>query len=53
MKFATLAVLASSLISASLAHTTVWSVWVNDVDQGDGRNQYVRPFSFYSMPPLA
>lgn len=42
MKFATLVVLTSSLISVTLAHTTVWGVWVNGVDQGDGRNQYVR-----------
>ncbi|KAF9453606.1 lytic polysaccharide monooxygenase [Macrolepiota fuliginosa MF-IS2] len=42
MKLASLALLTSSLISASLAHTTVWGVWVNGVDQGDGRNQYIR-----------
>lgn len=42
MKLATLAILASSLIVPSFAHTTVWGVWVNGVDQGDGRNQYIR-----------
>ncbi|KAB5591947.1 putative effector protein [Ceratobasidium theobromae] len=24
------------------AHTTVWGVWINGVDQGNGQNQYIR-----------
>ncbi|KAF5316037.1 hypothetical protein D9619_006355 [Psilocybe cf. subviscida] len=32
----------SSLIGVALAHTRIWGVWVNDVDQGDGRDIYVR-----------
>ena len=24
------------------AHTTVWGLWVNGADQGDGRNVYIR-----------
>ncbi len=31
----------ASLITASLAHTRVWSIWVNDVDQGPGVSTYV------------
>lgn len=31
-----------SLISCAAAHTTVWGVLVNGVDQGDGRNIYIR-----------
>jgi len=29
-------------IGAALAHTRIWGVWVNGVDQGDGRDIYVR-----------
>ncbi|KAJ3553833.1 hypothetical protein NP233_g12556 [Leucocoprinus birnbaumii] len=42
MKLASLAILSSSFISCAYAHATVWGVWVNGVDQGDGRNQYIR-----------
>ncbi|TFK33469.1 glycosyl hydrolase family 61-domain-containing protein [Crucibulum laeve] len=28
--------------STAVAHSTVYGVWVNGVDQGDGRNQYIR-----------
>nr|AKR15724.1 copper-dependent lytic polysaccharide monooxygenase [Volvariella volvacea] len=41
MQLKSLVVLASFAASA-LAHTHVWSVWVNGVDQGDGRNRYIR-----------
>ncbi|KXN86544.1 putative endo-beta-1,4-glucanase D [Leucoagaricus sp. SymC.cos] len=42
MNLTTLAVLAFSCITSTFAHTTVWGVWVNGVDQGDGRDQYIR-----------
>ncbi|KDR78751.1 hypothetical protein GALMADRAFT_224003 [Galerina marginata CBS 339.88] len=32
----------ASFVATALAHTRVWGVWVNGVDQGDGRDQYVR-----------
>ncbi|TFK39956.1 glycoside hydrolase family 61 protein [Crucibulum laeve] len=41
MQLKSLIVLASA-VATTLAHTTIWSVWVNGVDQGDGRNQYIR-----------
>ncbi|OTB07269.1 glycoside hydrolase family 61 protein, partial [Hypoxylon sp. CI-4A] len=31
-----------ALASTVSAHTLMYSVWVNDVDQGDGRNVYIR-----------
>ncbi|KAF9563943.1 glycoside hydrolase family 61 protein [Agrocybe pediades] len=34
--------LSASLVSTALAHTRIWGVWVNEVDQGDGRDIYVR-----------
>lgn len=39
--FALLPVFAA-LLGAAEAHTRVWSLWVNDVDQGDGRSTYIR-----------
>ncbi|KAH6909245.1 endoglucanase B [Coprinopsis sp. MPI-PUGE-AT-0042] len=41
MRAATLFGLASAVTTA-LAHTTVFGVWVNGVDQGDGQNRYIR-----------
>ncbi|KAI5858329.1 glycoside hydrolase family 61 protein [Tricharina praecox] len=38
----TLATLLSVLAATATAHTTVYSVYVNGVDQGDGRNTYIR-----------
>ncbi|KAF9005986.1 glycoside hydrolase family 61 protein [Cyathus striatus] len=35
-------VFVASLATSILAHTTIWGVWVNGVDQGDGRNLYIR-----------
>ncbi|KAH0605952.1 uncharacterized protein H6S33_004409 [Morchella sextelata] len=32
----------AALLGAAEAHTRVWSLWVNDVDQGDGRSTYIR-----------
>ncbi|KAF8640236.1 hypothetical protein AX16_010132 [Volvariella volvacea WC 439] len=32
----------SSLAASALAHSHVFGVWVNGVDQGDGRNRYIR-----------
>lgn len=32
----------ASLVASVTAHTLVWGVWVNGVDQGDGRNLYIR-----------
>ncbi|KAF8889380.1 glycoside hydrolase family 61 protein [Infundibulicybe gibba] len=40
MQFRTIVL--ASLFSTAIAHTTIWSVWVNGVDQGDGRNVYIR-----------
>lgn len=40
MKFTKLAFLAS-LVATISAHTTVWGVWVNGVNQGNGQNTYV------------
>ncbi|KAJ3571921.1 hypothetical protein NP233_g3443 [Leucocoprinus birnbaumii] len=42
MKLASLAIVSSFFVSCAYAHTTVWGVWVNGVDQGDGQNQYIR-----------
>ncbi|TEB18579.1 hypothetical protein FA13DRAFT_1579389, partial [Coprinellus micaceus] len=41
MRFATLLGLASAAATA-VAHSTVFGVWVNGVEQGDGRNHYIR-----------
>ncbi|GJE95537.1 glycoside hydrolase family 61 protein [Phanerochaete sordida] len=34
--------LLTSLAARAAAHTLVWGVWVNGVDQGDGRSVYIR-----------
>lgn len=31
----------ASLITATMAHTRVWSIWINGVDQGQGVSTYV------------
>ncbi|KAH9475835.1 putative endo-beta-1,4-glucanase D [Psilocybe cubensis] len=41
MQLSKLALLAS-FVGAAVAHTRIWGVWVNDVDQGDGVGVYVR-----------
>ncbi|KAF9531732.1 glycoside hydrolase family 61 protein [Crepidotus variabilis] len=41
MQLKSLVVLAS-VLSTALAHTRVWSIWVNGVDQGDGKGVYIR-----------
>ncbi|KAJ3517764.1 hypothetical protein NLJ89_g313 [Agrocybe chaxingu] len=41
MQLQTFVVLAS-LLTAALAHTRVWGIWVNGVDQGSGVDQYIR-----------
>ncbi|PPQ73742.1 hypothetical protein CVT25_001619 [Psilocybe cyanescens] len=41
MQLRKLLVLTSFIVTA-LAHTRVWGVWVNGVDQGNGVDQYVR-----------
>lgn len=33
--------LLSSLVTAATAHTRIWGIWVNDVDQGPGLSTYV------------
>ncbi|KAF8688590.1 Glycoside hydrolase family 18 protein, partial [Rhizoctonia solani] len=44
--------LAAAAASVS-AHSTVWGVWINGVDQGDGQNQYIRsPPSNYPVKDL-
>jgi len=35
------------MVATALAHTTVFGVSVNGVDQGDGRNRYVSLFDTY------
>lgn len=42
MKFSATLVALAAFVSTVAAHTTVWGVWVNGVDQGDGRDQYIR-----------
>jgi lytic cellulose monooxygenase (C1-hydroxylating) len=42
MRYSLLAPLVVGLVSVVQAHTTVWSLWVNDVDQQDGRSKYIR-----------
>ncbi|KAF9480514.1 glycoside hydrolase family 61 protein [Pholiota conissans] len=41
MQLGKLALLAS-FVSAATAHTRIWSIWVNGVDQGTGLNTYIR-----------
>ena len=42
MKVAAAIAILASLATSVSAHTLVWGVWVNGVDQGDGRNVYIR-----------
>lgn len=42
MRTATISLLAAAMASTVSAHTTIFSVWVNGVDQGDGRSDYIR-----------
>ena len=42
MKLAAGLIALATLITSATAHTLVWGVWVNGVDQGDGRSLYVR-----------
>ncbi|KAH8093100.1 glycoside hydrolase family 61 protein [Cristinia sonorae] len=42
MKLSTGIVTLSTFVASAAAHATVWGVWVNGVDQGDGRNVYIR-----------
>nr|ALN96977.1 auxiliary activity 9 [Panus similis] len=42
MKYSILGLTALSFVASAAAHTLVWGVWVNGVDQGDGRNIYIR-----------
>jgi hypothetical protein len=35
----------ASAVTTAMAHATVFGVWVNGVDQGDGQNRYVRKSS--------
>lgn len=42
VKFASILPIVAGLLGAAEAHTRVWSLWVNDVDQGDGRTAYIR-----------
>lgn len=39
-------------VATAVAHTTVWGVWVNGVDQGDGRNKYVKEIISYPVDVL-
>lgn len=38
----TTATVAAALMATASAHTTIYGVWVNDVFQEDGRNDYIR-----------
>ncbi|KAI0798202.1 glycoside hydrolase family 61 protein [Abortiporus biennis] len=42
MKVTSTVVILASLVANVAAHTLVWGAWVNGVDQGDGRNLYIR-----------
>ncbi|KAI5858694.1 glycosyl hydrolase family 61-domain-containing protein [Tricharina praecox] len=42
VQFGTLLPILATLLGAANAHTRVYSLWVNGVDQGDGRGVYVR-----------
>lgn len=42
MRSATFALMATAMASSVSAHAMVWSAWVNGVDQGDGRSDYIR-----------
>ncbi|KAI5797797.1 putative endo-beta-1,4-glucanase D [Geopyxis carbonaria] len=42
VSFTTLLPVLAAMIGAANAHTRVYSLWVNDVDQGDGRDTYIR-----------
>lgn len=42
MRFTTNSVTVAALLGTASAHTRVFSAWVNDVDQGDGRTTYIR-----------
>ena len=42
MKTTAILAVLSVFPSSALAHTLVWGVRVNGVDQGDGRNLYIR-----------
>ena len=42
MKITTALAISSFMLPCALAHTLVWGVWVNAVDQGDGRSVYIR-----------
>jgi cellulase len=42
VKFMTLLPVLAGLLGAANAHTRVYGLWVNDVDQGDGRSVYIR-----------
>lgn len=50
---------AAALLGTATAHTRVFSAWVNDVDQGDGRTTYIRsppnnnPVKDLTSPDLA
>ncbi|KAF9007487.1 glycosyl hydrolase family 61-domain-containing protein [Cyathus striatus] len=42
MQLATGFLALASVVSTVVAHATVYGVWVNGVDQGDGRDNYIR-----------
>lgn len=42
MKLSAAFAVLTSLATSVTAHTLVWGVWINGVDQGDGRNVYIR-----------
>ncbi|CAE6387216.1 unnamed protein product [Rhizoctonia solani] len=42
MKLSALLIGLATAAATAHAHATVWGVWINGVDQGNGQNQYIR-----------
>lgn len=49
MRLASFIALASAVVG-TLAHLNLYAVWVNNVDQGNGRGIYVRGSSLFFLP---
>jgi hypothetical protein len=49
MRLASFIALASAVVG-TLAHLDMYAVWVNNIDQGNGRGIYVRVSSFPFLP---
>jgi len=42
MQFLALAAIVATLLGEVSAHSRVWSVWINGIDQGAGAGRYIR-----------